>query len=256
MCFASSETLHCGEHCCVRWKSTPGWIGHQWEVSGFKQTSSTADKKRALLFYLPSDNLRSLHKSQAPLKAFSLILLLDAAAARAELAPSRGNPSRATHHLFAELQKGGRPLANSLPGAARPARYSAAQQYSHTSSSSPDLFGSLALCVSVCVCVWHLSDVLGALYLCTSCGRAVRICATLRSEPLLSSCRGNLANWARSPLLLQNARKTRPCTQHPVFITKEFIVITLQTLFYFMMVQNATLPKLSSLSVLINLSLY
>ena len=76
---------HCiaGEHCCVRWKSTLSWIGHQWEVSGFKQTSSTADKKRALLFYLPSDNLRSLHKSQAPLKAFILILLLDAAAARA-----------------------------------------------------------------------------------------------------------------------------------------------------------------------------
>lgn len=83
MCFASSEALHCVEHCCVRWKSTPSWIGHQWEVSGFKQTSSTADKKRALLFYLPSDNLRSLHKRQPPLKAFSLILLLDAAAARA-----------------------------------------------------------------------------------------------------------------------------------------------------------------------------
>ena len=36
------------------------------------------------------------------------------------LAPARGNPSRATHHLFARLQKGGRPLANSLPGASRP----------------------------------------------------------------------------------------------------------------------------------------
>ena len=144
------------------------------------------------------------------------------------LAPSRGNPSRATHHLFASLQKGGRPLANSLPGAARPARYSAAQQYSHTSSSSPDLFDLFgSLCVCVCgTYTRHLSDVLGALYLCKSSGRGVRICATLRSEPRLSSCRGNLANWA-SPLLLQNARKTRPCTQHPVFITSEFIVITL-----------------------------
>ena len=173
------------------------------------------------------------------------------------LAPSRGNPSRATHHLFASLQKGGRPLANSLPGAARPARYSAAQQY----SPRAHVLGSLALCVWN-VYIRHLSDVLGALYLCTSCGRGVRICATLRSEPRLSSCRGNLANWA-SPLLLQNARKTRPCTQHPVFITKEFIVITLdngvsilQTLFKSMIVQCATLPKLSSLSGLINLSLY
>ena len=136
------------------------------------------------------------------------------------LAPSRGNPSRATHHLFASLQKGGRPLANSLPGAARPVRYSAAQQYSQ------ELLMSWAPWHCVCVCIRHLSDVLGALYLCTSCGGGMRICATLRSEPRLSSCRGNLANWA-SPLLLQNARKTRPCTQHPVFITKEFIVITL-----------------------------
>ena len=61
------------------------------------------------------------------------------------LAPSRGNPSRATHHLFASLQKGGRPLANSLPGAARPVRYSAAQQY----SPRAHVLGSLALCVCV-----------------------------------------------------------------------------------------------------------
>ena len=267
MCFTSYETLHCVEYCCVRWKSTPSWIGHQWEVSGFKQTSSTADKKRALLFYLPSDNLRSLHKRQAPLKAFSLILLLDAAAARA------GWPLLGVIHpeqpitFLPPCKKGDARLRILYLGrlglpATLPLNNTHILALPHLICSAPWHCVFVCLCVCVRVCVWHLSDVLGALYLCKSCGRGVRICATLRSDPRLSSCRGNLANWA-SPLLLQNARKTRPCTQHPVFITKEFIVITLdngvsilQTLFLFKIVQNATLPKLSSLSRLINLSLY
>ena len=94
---------------------------------------------------------------RSPWSFYSMPLLLEL------LAPSRGNPSRATHHLFASLQKGGRPLANSLPGAARPARYSAAQQYSHTSSSSPDLFDLFG---SLCVCVWHVYQ---ASLRCTRC---------------------------------------------------------------------------------------
>ena len=114
-------------------------------VSDFKQTSFVAHKKRLLLLALhitsSSDRYHglasNLHLSQRglsseiPLRdASHLSLSFSLCPFYPVLAPARGNPSRATHHLFARLQKLGRRLRILYLGRAAAA---AAAGHHHTS---------------------------------------------------------------------------------------------------------------------------
>ena len=143
------------------------------------------------------------------------------------LAPSRGNPSRATHHLFASLQKGGRPLANSLPGAARPACYSAAQQYSHQLMCWAPLH---------CVCGTYISGI-SPMYsvLCIFVRVVAAVCASVQ-----------LFVWSRGSLLVEETWPTGRARSFCKMLAKQDPALSIQ----------CSLPRNLLLSLLIMVSVF